>query len=49
MALSEKYGELGIPRISEDEPVFILRAQNKLATPVRLDVRWQGLGGSYRW
>ena len=31
MALSGKYGKLNIPKISEDEPVFILRAQDKLA------------------
>ena len=33
MALSGKYGKLDIPRIGEDEPVFILRAQDKLAEP----------------
>jgi hypothetical protein len=33
MALSGKYGRLDIPRIGEDEPVFILRAQDKLAEP----------------
>ena len=31
MALSGKYGKLSIPRLGEDEPVFILRAQDKLA------------------
>ena len=31
MALSGKYGKVNIPRIAEDEPVFILRAQDKLA------------------
>jgi len=31
MALSGKYGKLNIPRIGEEEPVFILRAQDKLA------------------
>jgi hypothetical protein len=31
MALSGKYGKIDIPRIGEDEPVFILRAQDKLA------------------
>lgn len=31
MAVSGKYGKLSIPRIGEDEPVFILRAQDKLA------------------
>ena len=34
MAASGKYGKLSIPRIGEDEPVFILRAQDKLAEPV---------------
>lgn len=33
MALSGKYGKLDIPSIGEDEPVFILRAQDKLAEP----------------
>lgn len=31
MAVSGKYGRLDIPKIGEDEPVFILRAQDKLA------------------
>ena len=31
MALSGKYGKLNIPRIGEEEPVFILRAQDRLA------------------
>jgi hypothetical protein len=31
MAVSAKYGKLSIPRVGEDEPVFILRAQDKLA------------------
>jgi hypothetical protein len=33
MALSGKYGRLDIPKIGKDEPVFILRAQDKLAGP----------------
>lgn len=33
MAVSSKYGKLAIPRIGEEEPVFILRAQDKLAEP----------------
>ena len=33
MALSGKYGKLNIPRIGDEEPVFILRAQDKLAEP----------------
>jgi hypothetical protein len=33
MAVSGKYGKLSIPRIGEDEPVFILRAQDRLAEP----------------
>lgn len=31
MALSGKYGKLDIPHIESDEPVFILRAQDRLA------------------
>ena len=31
MAISGKYGRLNIPRVGEEEPVFILRAQDKLA------------------
>lgn len=33
MALSGKYGKLGIPKVGDEEPVFILRAQDKLARP----------------
>ena len=33
MAISGKYGKVSIPRIGTDEPVFILRAQDKLAEP----------------
>lgn len=33
MALSGKYGKLDIPRVGDEEPVFILRAQDKLAEP----------------
>jgi hypothetical protein len=32
MAISGKYGRLDIANIGEDEPVFILRARDKLAT-----------------
>jgi hypothetical protein len=31
MAVSTKYGKIDIPKIGLDEPVFILRAQDKLA------------------
>ena len=31
MAVSGKYGKLDIPRIADDEPVFILKAQDKIA------------------
>jgi hypothetical protein len=31
MAVSGKYGKLNITKIGADEPVFILRAQDKLA------------------
>jgi hypothetical protein len=33
MAISGKYGKLHIPKIGEEEPVFILRAQDQLAVP----------------
>jgi hypothetical protein len=33
MALSTKYGKVNIPDLGEDEPVFILRAQDELALP----------------
>lgn len=31
MAISGKYGKVDIPKIGKDEPIFILRAQDKLA------------------
>ena len=31
MAVSGKYGKLNIPRVGDNEPVFVLRAQDKLA------------------
>ncbi len=31
MAISGKYGRVEIPKIGAEEPVFILRAQDKLA------------------
>jgi len=31
MAVSAKYGKVSIPKVGDDEPVFILRAQDKLA------------------
>jgi hypothetical protein len=31
MAISGKYGKITIPKIGENEPIFILRAQDKLA------------------
>ena len=33
MALSGKYGKVDIQNIGENEPVFIIRAQDKLAAP----------------
>ncbi|MCF8062062.1 MAG: hypothetical protein K9M82_06060 [Deltaproteobacteria bacterium] len=33
MAISGKYGKIDIPNIDQDEPVFILRAKDKLAVP----------------
>ena len=34
MAISGKYGKVNISKIGENEPVFILRAQDKLAGTV---------------
>jgi hypothetical protein len=34
MALSGKYGNVKVAKIPEDEPVFILRAQDRLALPI---------------
>jgi hypothetical protein len=31
MAISSKYGKINISKIADDEPVFILRAQDRLA------------------
>jgi len=31
MAVSGKYGKVRIPKIGEEEPIFILRAQDQLA------------------
>jgi len=31
MAVSGKYGKVSIPKVGADEPMFILRAQDKLA------------------
>ena len=31
MAVSSKYGKVNIPKIGDNEPVFILRAQDNLA------------------
>jgi flavorubredoxin len=31
MALSGKYGKIDIPNIGQNEPVFVLRARDKLA------------------
>jgi hypothetical protein len=33
MAVSGKYGKISIPRVGNDEPVFVLRVQDKLAPP----------------
>jgi len=33
MGISQKYGRVAIPWVGEDEPVFILRAQDRLAEP----------------
>ncbi len=34
MAVSGKYGKIDIPKIGKEEPVFILRAQDRLAQGV---------------
>ena len=34
MAISGKYGKLNIPKVGAEEPVFILRAQDRLAEAV---------------
>ncbi|UCD78894.1 MAG: hypothetical protein JSW26_26415 [Desulfobacterales bacterium] len=39
MAISGKYGKLDIPKIGEDEPVFILRAQDRLAQGMERPVK----------
>ena len=33
MATSTKYGKFDMPKVREDEPVFVLRAQDELAGP----------------
>ncbi len=33
MAISSKYGKINIPKVGDNEPVFILRAQDKLTEP----------------
>jgi hypothetical protein len=45
MAVSGKYGKVNIPNIGEDEPVFILRAQDKLAEAAM--VMYQALAASH--
>jgi hypothetical protein len=45
MAVSGKYGKIDIPKIGNDEPVFILRAQDKLAEAAM--VMYQALAASH--
>jgi hypothetical protein len=45
MAVSGKYGMVDIPNIGADEPVFILRAQDKLA--VSSLIMYQALAASH--
>jgi hypothetical protein len=45
MAVSEKYGKVDISKVGDDEPVFILRAQDKLAGPA--SALYQILTGSH--
>lgn len=45
MAISGKYGKVNIPKIGDNEPVFILRAQDKLAeSSIRM---YQALAASH--
>lgn len=37
MAVSEKYGQIDILGIPDDEPVFIIRAKDALAVPATQD------------
>lgn len=37
MAYDSKYGKIDIPNISDDEPIFILRAKDKLAFTTLLE------------
>ena len=46
MAVSAKYGRLSIPKVGDDEPVFILRAQDKLAESAI--AMYQALAASHR-
>lgn len=45
MAVSGKYGKVDIPNIGNDEPIFILRAQDKLAEAAV--VMYQALAASH--
>jgi len=45
MAVSGKYGKVDIPNVGDDEPVFILRAQDKLAEAAI--VMYQALAASH--
>ena len=45
MAVSGKYGKVDIPNIGNNEPVFILRAQDKLAEAAI--VMYQALAASH--
>lgn len=33
MAISKKYGTLTVSKVEDEEPVFIIRAQDRLAVP----------------
>ncbi len=41
MAVDNKYGEIEIEGIPADEPVFVLRAQDRLSTPIL--IRYQNM------
>jgi hypothetical protein len=45
MAISGKYGKVNVPTIGDDEPIFILRAQDKLAQSAI--IMYQALAASH--
>jgi hypothetical protein len=42
MGVCGKYGKINVPKVGEDEPIFILRAQDKLAVyAIEMYAPWQ--------